>query len=47
MLKEVKKTCNLYKYLKNDYKKSFYTDGVHLSKKGHEVWSKKIYKCIN
>lgn len=43
---QVKKTCNLYRFLKKDYKNSFYTDGVHLSNEGHEIWSKKIFECI-
>ena len=46
-LEKVNKTCNLYGFLKNDYEKSFYTDGVHLSNEGHEIWAKKIYECIN
>ncbi len=43
---QVKKTCNLYRSLKNNYKNSLYTDGVHLSKEGHELWAKKIFECI-
>ncbi len=46
-LRNVKKTCNLYKSLKDDYENSFYTDGVHLAKKGHKIWAQKIFKCIN
>lgn len=42
----VKKTCNLYEYLRNDYKDNLYVDGVHLSNKGHELWSNKIEECL-
>ena len=46
-LDSVEKTCNLYKYILPDFNKDFYHDGVHLSKKGHNLWAKKIYKCLN
>ena len=42
----IKNTCNLYKFLKNDYNDNLYVDGVHLSNKGHELWAKKIKECL-
>ena len=43
----INRKCNLYDFLKNDYSPDLYVDGVHLNKKGHELWSKKIHECIN
>ena len=45
--KNINRKCNLFNFLKNDYSPDLYVDGVHLSNKGHELWSKKIYECIN
>ena len=42
----IKNTCNLYKFLKNDYNDNLYVDGVHLSNEGHELWAKKIKECL-
>ena len=42
----IKNTCNLYKFLKNEYNDNLYVDGVHLSNKGHELWAKKIKECL-
>ena len=42
----IKNTCNLYKFLKNDYNDNLYVDGVHLSNQGHELWSKKLKECL-
>ena len=46
-LDEVKKTCNLYDYLKKDFDKNLYTDGIHLSNAGHKLWASKIYLCLD
>ena len=46
-LKVVKKTCNLYRFISSEYKEEIYYDGVHLSKKGHELWAKKLKECLN
>ena len=43
----VNKTCNLYKFISSEYDKDIYHDGVHLSKKGHELWAKKLKECLN
>lgn len=45
--KNINRKCNLFNFLKNDYSPDLYVDGVHLNNKGHELWSKKIYECIN
>lgn len=45
--KNINRKCNLFNFLKNDYSPDLYVDGVHLSNRGHELWSKKIYECIN
>ena len=46
-LDNVKNTCNLYDFINPYYDKNLYEDGVHLSKKGHEVWSKSLFLCLN
>ena len=46
-LENIKKTCNLYSQTKNIYKNNLFVDGVHLSKKGHEVWAQAIYSCLS
>lgn len=46
-LDSVKKTCNLYRYILSDFNKDIYHDGIHLSKRGHNLWAKNIYKCLN
>ena len=46
-LDQVKKTCNLYQYLKKDFNENLYTDGVHLSDTGHKLWASKIYRCLD
>ena len=46
-LDEVKKTCNLYEYLKKDFNENLYTDGIHLSNAGHKLWASKIYLCLD
>ena len=45
-LRNIEKTCNLYEYILPEYNASLYVDGVHLSKKGHELWAKKIKDCF-
>ena len=42
----IKNTCNLYRFLKNDYNDNLYVDGVHLSNQGHELWAKKLKECL-
>lgn len=46
-LTAVKKTCNLYRLISSEYEEGIYHDGVHLTKKGHEIWAKKINQCLN
>ena len=46
-LNTVKKTCNLYRFIASEYEKEIYHDGVHLAKKGHELWAKKLDECLN
>ena len=46
-LDSVKKTCNLYRYILSDFNKDIYHDGIHLSKRGHNLWANNIYKCLN
>ena len=46
-LENIKNTCNLYNYIKPNFDESFYVDGVHLSNKGHAVWSESIFSCLN
>ena len=43
----IKNTCNLYRFLKNDYKDNLYVDGVHLSNQGHELWAEKMKECLH
>ena len=45
-IKIIKKTCNLYDYILPEYEKDLYVDGVHLSKKGHEIWANKLKECL-
>ena len=46
-LQSVENICNLYDHLKSEFNSNLYTDGVHLSKSGHDLWAKKIYSCLN
>ena len=43
----VNKTCNLYKFISSEFDKDLYYDSVHLTKKGHELWAKKLKECLN
>ena len=45
--KKIKRRCNLFNFLKNDYSPELYVDSVHLSKKGHHLWAKKINQCLS
>jgi len=42
----INKKCNLYNLIKSEFNPELYVDGVHLSKKGHELWSKKLDICL-
>ncbi len=42
----INKKCNLYNFIKSEFNPELYVDGVHLSKKGHELWSKKLDICL-
>ena len=46
-LKIIKNSCNLYHYINSDYHNDLYVDGVHLSKKGHDLWARKLLECTN
>ena len=46
-LKSVKNTCNLYYYILPEFNNNLYVDDVHLSEKGHDLWSKKLHTCLN
>ena len=46
-LKVINNTCNLYDYIQFEYDEGLYVDGVHLSKKGHKMWAKKLKECLN
>ena len=43
---KINKKCNLYNFIKSEFNSELYVDGVHLSKKGHELWSKKLDICL-
>ena len=43
---KIKKKCNLYNFIKSEFNPELYVDGVHLSKKGHELWSEKLDICL-
>ena len=45
-LQNIIKTCNLYYKIENRYKSELYVDGVHLSSKGHKLWAKSIFECL-
>lgn len=44
---KIRKKCNLYNSIKNEFIDELYVDGVHLSKEGHDLWSKKLDLCLN
>ena len=44
-LPNVKKTCNLYYSIKNDYSPRDYVDDVHLSATGQKKWAKYLKSC--
>lgn len=46
-LEIVKNTCNLYYYVLPEFNNNLYVDGVHLSKNGHDLWAKKLKKCLH
>ena len=46
-LNSVENTCNLYNHINSEFSKNLYTDGVHLSKSGHDLWARKMYSCLN
>ena len=43
---KIKKKCNLYNLIKSEFFDELYVDGVHLSKEGHDLWSKKLDLCL-
>ena len=46
-LDKVNKTCNLYYFILPEYSEDLYTDGVHLTNKGHNIWANKLDLCLN
>jgi len=44
--KNIKNKCNLFLYIEEEYHPDLYVDSVHLSDKGHKLWSKKLKQCI-